>query len=84
MSRVRIKEKVRGNADFAVASEELTRLGLPWSINIPTGKGHPMLHVTINGSVYRRPVGCTPSTRTPNGVYVASLRRWLRQHGVAV
>ena len=84
MSRLRTKAKVRGNTDYIAATEELTRLDIPWRLEPPTGKGHPMLHITLPAGVYRRPVGCSPSTRTPKGAYVNSLHRWLRERGVGV
>jgi hypothetical protein len=84
MSRVRLEAKVRKNPDFDTVSRELDRLGLSWSLNTATGKGHPMLHIQIGGIVYRRPVACTPGTRTPQARFLGDVRRWLRERGVVV
>jgi hypothetical protein len=84
MSRVRLEAKVRKNPDFDTVSRELDRLGLSWSLNTATGKGHPMLHIQIGGIVYRRPVACTPGTNTPKSRFLGDVRRWLRERGVVV
>jgi hypothetical protein len=84
MSRVRIKEKVRGNPDYDVVSRELDRLGLDWSLNIATGKGHPMLHIEVGGIVYRRPVACSPGMNTPRAKFLTQIRKWLRERGCDV
>jgi hypothetical protein len=84
MSRLRVGAKVRKNPDFDVVARELDRLGLSWTLNPATGKGHPMLHIIIGGTVYRRPVSCTPGARTPQARFLGDVRRWLRERGVGV
>jgi hypothetical protein len=84
MSRLRIEAKVRKNPDFETVSAELDRLGIEWSLNPATGKGHPMMHITVRGVVHRRPVGCTPGMNTPRARFLGDLRRWLRTRGLDV
>lgn len=84
MSRVRIQAKVRTNPDFCAVTAELDRLGLPWEVQPPRGKGHPTMTVEIAGVRHRRHIACTPRQNTPSAAALVSLRRWLRERGVAV
>lgn len=79
MSRVRIHAKVRGNPEFVAVTTELDRLGLPWTLEPPRGKGHPIMLIEVHGRTYRRPIACTPKTCVPSATAVSALRRWLRE-----
>lgn len=84
MSRIRLKEKLRTNHDLDVISAELDRLGLPWSVVPPNGKGHPIMLIEIAGVTHRRPIPCTPRRNTPRVRILSSLRRWLRDRAIGV
>ena len=84
MSRVRIEAKVRTNPDFAVVTGELDRLGLPWEVHPPRGKGHPTLSIEIAGVAHRKHIACTPRQSVPSAAALVALRRWLRERGVSV
>lgn len=82
MSRFRLVARLRTNADFKALSAFLDGLGLAWSIERPTGKGHPALLIELpNGELLRHTVTCTPrGGGNPLGA-IAYLRRAMRAAG---
>lgn len=78
MSRMRIEAKVRKNPDFVAMTTYLDSLGLEWSVQNPTGKGHPKLVILLpSGSTYAHTMACTPRLNSPPAGKVAQLKRAL-------
>ncbi|WP_333826872.1 hypothetical protein [Pararhodobacter sp.] len=83
MSRQRIGAKVRTNADFQAITRFMDGEGIAYELRAPEGKGHPILIITsADGQKLRYPIACTPRGRCNTPARVASLKRFLRQHGI--
>jgi hypothetical protein len=72
-----IIDKVRKNQDYMTVSRVLDDLKLDWQLCAPIGKGHP--YVRVGG--LRWPLATSPGRTNPKAIE-ASLRRWLRMHGL--
>lgn len=85
MSRQRIIQKVRKNADYQALARFLEEQGLQWEVLPPTGKGHPFMRISLpDGGTIDYQISCTPMGGCNVKSRVASLRRALIERGVGV
>ena len=83
MSRMRIKAKVRKNADYQAIEEFLNGTGLDWQLHPPTGKGHPYITIDKPGhETMRHTIACTPKGRISAQRSVSSLKRKMQEAGL--
>ena len=73
-------QKVRTNAEYQAITRHLDEVGLSYSVEPPTGKGHPALAITLtDGRVVHYTIACTPRGRLNAKSRVAQIKRFLAE-----
>ena len=75
-SKSRLVQKLRQTPHFPAMERYLDGLGLRWSINPPTGSGHPYLLIQMpDGREIKHSVACTPRSSTNPDATLSRLKR---------
>lgn len=82
MSRMRISAKVRKNADYLAVTAYLDSLGIEWTLQPATGKGHPFIQIDRpNFAPFRFHLATTPKGWTKPSRVIGKLKKRMQNAG---